>query len=390
MNILVLGGCGVQGRAALYDLSRNPLVKRIVCADVQPDLIQNFHFLDFGRIKAIQIDATDHATLVAVMRQDVDGVIDMLPAQFARSAALAAIEAGVSIVNTNYAYPLLDLHEQALDRGVAILPECGLDPGIDLVFYHYGANQFDEINTLNSYCGGIPEKTACTNPLNYKISWNWDMVLKTQKRDSVMISNHQEIHIPAVHQHDNSFVHDIDFPGLGKLEAFPNGNAAHFLKLLGIAGTVEQSGRYTLRWPGWCNFWATLKTLGFLDDTPVPGLLCDVTPHEFLVRMMEPRLQYQPQEKDLAVMQNVLIGKKNGRMKKLTGTVRIERDLSTGLMGMALGVSYPACIATEMIATGQISEKGVISPITHIPPEPFFDQLNRRGIQIEIVSEDRF
>jgi len=133
-----------------------------------------------------------------------------------------------------------------------------------------------------------------------------------------------------------------------------------------------------------------LKTLGFLDDTPVPGLLCDVTPHEFLVRMMEPRLQYQPQEKDLAVMQNVLIGKKNGRMKKLTGTVRIERDLSTGLMGMALGVSYPACIATEMIATGQISEKGVISPITHIPPEPFFDQLNRRGIQIEIVSEDRF
>jgi saccharopine dehydrogenase-like NADP-dependent oxidoreductase len=388
MNILVLGGCGIQGRAALFDLSRNLLVKRIVCADVQPDLIQNFDFLDATKIETVRIDATNHDSLVAVMRQNMDGVIDMLPAQFARDAALAAIDAGVSIVNTNYGYPLIDLHERAVDRNVAILPECGLDPGIDLVFYHYGADQFDEIHTLNSYCGGIPEKTACTNPINYKISWNWDMVLKTQKRDSVIVENGQDIRISAADQHENAFVHEIDFPGLGKLEAFPNGDAAHFLSLLGIK-TVRQSGRYTLRWPGWCGFWATLKKLGFLDETPVPGLPCPVTPHEFLVQLMAPRLQYQPEEKDLAVMLNVLIGKKNGKMKKLTGIVRIERDLSTGLMGMALGVSYPACIAVEMIATGQIPDKGVLSPVTHIPPGPFFDQLRLRGIQMDMVSADQ-
>ena len=34
MKILVLGGCGIQGKAILYDLSRNPNVSEVICADV--------------------------------------------------------------------------------------------------------------------------------------------------------------------------------------------------------------------------------------------------------------------------------------------------------------------------------------------------------------------
>ena len=46
MQVLVLGGCGIQGRAALYDLSRNVSVEHITCADIQPDLIHSFTFLE--------------------------------------------------------------------------------------------------------------------------------------------------------------------------------------------------------------------------------------------------------------------------------------------------------------------------------------------------------
>ena len=31
MQVLVLGGCGSQGRAALYDLSRNESVDQVTC-----------------------------------------------------------------------------------------------------------------------------------------------------------------------------------------------------------------------------------------------------------------------------------------------------------------------------------------------------------------------
>ena len=50
MQVLVLGGCGIQGRAALYDLSRNPGVGQITCVDIRPDLIHTFDFLDTGKI----------------------------------------------------------------------------------------------------------------------------------------------------------------------------------------------------------------------------------------------------------------------------------------------------------------------------------------------------
>jgi lysine 6-dehydrogenase len=383
MNILVLGGCGIQGKGALFDLSKNPLVDQIICADMNPDRILSVNYLQCDKIIPANLDARDMSAMISLMKQGADIVIDLLPSQFVRSVAEAAIEAGVSVVNTNYGYDILDLHEASRKRGIAIMPECGLDPGIDLVIYGYGLRQFDELHTLNSYCGGIPEKKACTNPLKYKISWNWDMVLKTQKRSASLIKEHRQIDIPAENQHDNPFIHEIEFPGLGRLEAFPNGDASRFADLLGVRQTIRETGRYTLRWPGWCNFWRPLKKLGFLSDDPVPGLSGDISPHQFLTRMLEPKLQYQDDEKDLAVMQNVFKGIKDGKEKTIIFNVLIERDLNTGLMGMAIGVGYPACIVAEMIATGVIPDKGVLSPIRHIPSGPFITQLQNRGVVIE-------
>ncbi len=388
MNVLVLGGCGIQGKGALYDLSHNPSIDRIICADLDPEHIYSVNYIQHDRVIPAHLNAQDKPAMVSLMKQDVDVVIDLLPSHFVRTVAEAAIEAGVSVINTNYGYDILDMHEAARLRGIAIMPECGLDPGIDLVIYGYGMSQFDELHTLNSYCGGIPEKKACTNPLNYKISWNWDMVLKTQKRSASLIKDHRQIDISAEDQHDNPFIHEIEFPGLGRLEAFPNGDAARFSDLLGVRQTIRETGRYTLRWPGWCDFWKPLKKLGFLSDDPVPGLAGDITPHQFLTRMLEPKLQYQDDEKDLAIMQNIFTGIKNGKKKTIIFNVLIERDLNTGLMGMAIGVSYPACIVAEMIATGVIPEKGVLSPIHHIPSGPFLSQLQNRGIVIEEIVEE--
>ena len=197
MNVLVLGGCGIQGKGALYDLSKNPIVDRIICADMDPERIHSANYIQREKIIPVHLDAQDKSAIISLMKQQVDVVIDLLPSQFIRSVAEAAIEAGVSVVNTNYGYDILDLHDAACQRGIAIMPECGLDPGIDLVIYGYGLRQFDELHTLNSYCGGIPEKKACTNPMNYKISWNWDMVLKTQKRSASLIKNQRQIDIPG-------------------------------------------------------------------------------------------------------------------------------------------------------------------------------------------------
>jgi len=388
MKILVLGGCGIQGRAILYDLSRNPKVNEVVCADVFPESLSPFRkHLDMNKIKLVDVDAKDKKILVSLMRQNVNAVIDVLPAQFMKTITEAAIESGVGLVNTNYGYEIRPLHKQAVEKGIAIIPECGLDPGIDLVIYGHAVKQFDEIHVLNSYCGGLPEKKACTNPMNYKISWNWDMVLNSSKREAVFIQNGKKVTISGNDQQDNDFIHEIDFPGLGRLEALPNGNAVFFTDLLGVTKTIKETGRYSLRWPGWCAFWRPLKKFHFLSDQPVAGLPGEITPHQFMVKFLGPQLQYEEDEKDLAVMVNVFAGLKDGKKKKIVVNLLIERDLKTGLMAMSLGVGYTASIVACMIASGEIKGKGVLSPATDIPYESFMKQLSQRGIALDERTE---
>jgi saccharopine dehydrogenase-like NADP-dependent oxidoreductase len=386
MKVLVLGGLGLQGKAALFDLARSEGVAEVVCADVKTTGLEKLGRLaDLRRIRMVGIDASSQAALVSLLRQGVDAAIDLLPLPLMRSAFEAAIEAGVPLVSTNYGKTLRDLDARAADAGVSLMPECGLDPGIDLVLSGQAVKQFDRLERLDSYCGGIPERAACDNPLSYKISWNWDMVLRTQQRDSVFIQDNRRLEIPAVEQHSTAMIHTIHFPGLGELEAVPNGDAVFYTDLLGITATIRQAGRYALRWPGWCAFWRPLKKLGFLSEARLPGL--GVSPRHVLVHLMEPQLQYRDDEKDLVVMHNIFQGIANGRKKTIVTNLLIERDLTTGLFAMSAGVGYPVSIVAQMLGRGQIARKGLLNPAVDVPYEPFMAELSRRGI---LVSEEVF
>ncbi len=61
----------------------------------------------------------------------------------------------------------------------------------------------------------------------------------------------------------------------------------------------------------------------------------------------------------------------------------IKRDLNTGLMAMSRRVGFPASIVAQMIASGEITEKGILAPARHVPYQPFMSELSRRGIQVK-------
>ena len=383
MRVLVLGGCGIQGKTAVFDLTASPNVEEVICADAQLGAIQDLaEFIDMRKIREVSLDARNPADLEAVFRE-ADVAVDLLPRQFMEPVCRAAIGTGTSVVNTNYAYPIAHLHNKARAADVAIMPECGLDPGIDLVLYGEALRRFDELNVINSYCGGFPEPSACDNPLKYKVSWIFEGVLASTKREGRIIRKGEVIDISAERQHDAEYVHEVEFPGLGTLEAIPNGDAVFFTDALGVTGSIRETGRYSLRWPGWSAFWRPLKQLNFLSEEPLAGLEGSVSPYQLVDKLIGPQIQYRRNEKDLVAMLNIFEGRRQGRSVRLTSRLLIERDLETGLMAMARGVGCPASIVARMIASGAIAAKGVLSPMKHIPYQPFIDALNARGIIVE-------
>ena len=375
-----MGGLGLQGRAATLDLARSPDVEEVICADADSGGFERLsNLVPPGRVRMVRCDAS-RKDAVRSLLAEVDVAVELLPVDLMRGVFEAAVEVGVPMVGTSYGRGIRDLQEDAESASVALAPECGLDPGIDLVLCAQAVDEFDRLEVLNSYCGGFPERAACDNPLSYKISWNWDAVLRSQTRDAVLIADGSIIEVPARAQHDASRLRYLSFPGLGELEAIPNGDAVSYAELLGVRGTLRETGRYSLRWPGWCALMRPLKELGLLSDEPVPGI--GVSPREFLNRHLAPRLQYRDDEKDLVVMRNVFQGIAQGRRKTLVTDLRIERDLASGLFAMSLGVGYTASIVAQMIGRGEITAKGVLSPAVHVPPAAFRNELHRRGIEV--------
>ena len=51
MKVAVLGGLGLQGKAALADLARSKDVTEIICADLEPNALGKMaDFLDVSRV----------------------------------------------------------------------------------------------------------------------------------------------------------------------------------------------------------------------------------------------------------------------------------------------------------------------------------------------------
>jgi saccharopine dehydrogenase-like NADP-dependent oxidoreductase len=49
---------------------------------------------------------------------------------------------------------------------------------------------------------------------------------------------------------------------------------------------------------------------------------------------------------------------------------------------MSRTVGYPASIGAHMIVQGLVSRRGLLSPLTDVPCQPFVDALARRGIRV--------
>lgn len=383
MRILVLG-TGLQGRATLHDLARVPTVSHVVAADA--DLAGLTRYLDrlkTTKIEPVALDAHDLDRVAGLMRK-AEAVIVLLPVTFHVPITRLAVQNGIHLVNSSYVPPEFhELGQEAAARGLAILPEFGFDPGIDLVVAGQALRELDEVHEFYSYGAGFPEPKAAGGPLRYKISWTFEGVLKSYVRDALVIREGKAVAVPGREIFAPSNIHMVNMESYGDLEAYPNGNVVQYLDAMGVTATVKNAGRFAMRWPGHCAFWYALARLGFLDQAPIPVGNGSIVPRDFVRRLLEPQLQYAEDERDVAVIRVDVRGIKDGRKRRLLYQVIDLRDLASGLLAMNRTVGYTASIGAQMILRGDIEKRGLLSPLTDIPTDVFFTELRQRGIMVQ-------
>ncbi|MDX1741886.1 MAG: saccharopine dehydrogenase NADP-binding domain-containing protein, partial [Rhodothermales bacterium] len=222
MRVLLLG-VGMQGAVALDDLVRSDDVDEVLAADVRVDalraLVEERGY--GGRVRCSPLDAGSDSSLEALFSDDPDVVIDLLPVDFIPRVADAAIRHGVPLLNTFFvSEELRALSSRAEDAGVAILPEFGMDPGIDLLLMGEAVRDLDEVPELHSYGGGIPAPAAANNVIRYKVSWTLEGVLRAYHHPSRIVREGEEVRIGADRLFEPENIHVVEIDGLGPLEAY--------------------------------------------------------------------------------------------------------------------------------------------------------------------------
>ena len=152
-RILVLGGAGEMGSAAVADLVART-DHEVVVGDFRPDAARAL-LHDLGAPEAVvEVDVDDADSLARA----VDGADVVLNATYMRhnvQVTDAAIVAGAHLVDLGSYWPetlaQLDRHEAAIATGSRIVPGCGVAPGLTNVLARLGADQLDRVDAVRCY-----------------------------------------------------------------------------------------------------------------------------------------------------------------------------------------------------------------------------------------------
>jgi len=391
MRVLLLG-VGMQGKAALHDLVRSRAVDKVIAADRETGALED-HIKAEGlesRVRAEYVDTEEPASIDRLMSREIDVAVSLVPASCQTNVARSAVKHGVHLVHASYVTEAVkDLHADAVARKVTILPEFGMDPGLDLLCLGEAARSLESVEEIRTYGAGFPDPSAAGPPIGYKLTWNFEGVLKSYYRPARMIRHGQVVDIQAPDLFHNAFIHTLEIENLGTLEAFPNGDALHCVNLLNIepAG-LRHAGRYVLRWPGHAAFWGKMADLHLLDHDPVEVDGVPVDRKRFLSAAMAPYLQYGRDERDVVVVRVEVRGMKKGKKKRILFQIVDRRDTDTGLYAMNRTVGFTASIGALMIGMGRITRRGVLSPLRDIPFAPFTKALAERRIRMTHMVSD--
>ena len=217
MRMLVLGA-GLQGSACAYDLLQNPEVTQVRLADLRFDHLPAFLAPHSGpRLIPTVLDVRDRDAVLAVMRES-DAVMSAIPYYFNLPLAECAVEAGVHFCdlggNTEIVFQQKQLAEKAKAKGVTVVPDCGVAPGMVNIFAQYGIQQMDKVESVRIYVGGLPQNPEL--PLNYQIVYSLEGVLDYYTTLSWVVRDGKRVHVTALSEREM-----VEFPEpVGALEAF--------------------------------------------------------------------------------------------------------------------------------------------------------------------------
>ncbi|MBZ0264272.1 saccharopine dehydrogenase NADP-binding domain-containing protein [bacterium] len=267
-KILVLGAGQSSPALIRYLLEKSSANNwKVTVADLNKELAErsiNNHPNGVAR----SVNVNDFDTLHGLIKEH-DIVANLLSPTFQDSIVEACLTYSTPMVSASYeSLTTKRLNDTAKKKGVLILNEMGLDPGLD----HMSAikiirNIRDKGGIIRSFCSygsGVPAPDSVNNPLKYAITWNPRNVVMSGQKGAQYYENGEIKIVPPHRVFERTWRRNVE--GVGMLEAYPNRDSLVYLEHfdLNYAHTMI---RGTLRYPGFSETWLQVVRLGLPNET---------------------------------------------------------------------------------------------------------------------------
>ncbi|MBI5837989.1 MAG: saccharopine dehydrogenase NADP-binding domain-containing protein [Candidatus Eisenbacteria bacterium] len=347
MNILVLGG-GAQGRVLASDLARSMPAARINVADLRRPELPRLPNIEFTEADCSSVET------VARLLRDHDLGVGALPSRFGFGAMQAAIEARRDLVDVSFcAEDPLTLDAAARKAGVAILPDCGLAPGLSNLAVGRSFAVGGPFDEAVIYVGGVTQDP--TKPYGYVITWSPDDLLEEYTRPARVLRGGREVSFPVFTEMET-----LEVPGVGTMEAFTSDGLRTLITTL--PGAKEMAEK-TLRWPGHVAAIQPLLKSGRLVEE-FRARCAEVPPNDLVAFLVRVR-----------------------RDKRVETFSMVDRyDPATGLSAMARTTALTTSVTAQLAAARAVRERGVL-PLEHVARDAaaydfIVGALDRRGVKL--------
>ena len=316
-----------------------------------------------------------------------DIVVSMLPGDWHVPLAKLCLKSRSHFVSSSYISPeMRELHNVAIETGLCLVNEVGLDPGIDHLMAHTLIEDYrkskdqDDENDISffSYCGGIPK---VKNPFCYKFSWSPLGVLKALKSPSRSIKDFKEFDARRPWNAISTYTAPLPVPE--EFEVYPNRDSLPFIDQYRLNNNwkIKEFVRGTLRLRGWENAWSGI----FSEIEKLSGENDD----ERLTKMSDQlwlENAYDKNEVDRVVLV-VSLEASNGEKTKWHKTYVLDAHGDSVSTAMARLVSLPVSFAVEAVAQNKIAPGVSAAPSDMSIVNDWLNKIKSLAQHLEIVSK---
>ena len=386
MTITVLGAGSIGAPVVRELCMRSGDVTQVQVCDTRSQALQQLHDQVEGdqSLRSFQVDVRDTSVLSQIVKGS-DCVISCVPSELNPELAELCLDVGVHYCdlggNDSLVEQQLALHEQAREKSVWIVPNCGLAPGLANVLCLHGIDQLDRAEAAHLRVGDVPLHQD--PPFNFRISWSAERILADYTNPARLIEDGQVVKADALSREE-----EIQFEEpFGTMEAFCTQGGLSTLTDT-LAGHVEALDHKTIRWPGHAHQMRFVIGLGLAEDRKI-GVQTHLTYRDLLVRRMRKCLggDYE----DAVLLRVLLRGEQEGRPTTLVYEMVERYDATTQQTAMMRCTAIPTVVAALFLAREEtVGGGGAGVPENVIPRDAFLDAVADRGLSIQRERHEGF